>query len=106
MGQINLVRFGIESLKDGGSFTLTSGQLSRWPVPGGVAVSVVNAAALELPRGLRINAVAPGWVRETLLALKMDPAPGVPAVEVAQTYVKAVEGKMTGQTLDVVKASS
>jgi hypothetical protein len=25
---------------------------------------------------------------------------------VAQTYVKAVEGKMTGQTLDVVKASS
>jgi hypothetical protein len=26
-------------------------------------------------------------------------------VEVAQTYVKAVEGKMTGQTLDVVKAS-
>jgi len=114
MGQINLVRLGIESLKDGGSFTLTSGLLSRWPVPGAVAVSVVNAgveafaraAALELPRGLRINAVAPGWVRETLLALKMDPAPGVPAVEVAQTYVKAVEGKMTGQTLDVVKASS
>jgi NAD(P)-dependent dehydrogenase (short-subunit alcohol dehydrogenase family) len=40
-----------------------------------------RAAAQELPRGLRINAVAPGWVRETLLAFKMDPAPGVPAVE-------------------------
>jgi len=113
MGQINLVRLGIESLKDG-SFTLTSGVLSRWPVPGAVAVSVVNAgveafaraAAQELPRGLRINAVAPGWVRETLLAFKMDPAPGIAAVEAAQTYVKAVEGKMTGQTLDVVKASS
>jgi hypothetical protein len=38
--------------------------------------------------------------------LKMDPGPGVPTVEVAQSYVKAVEGKMTGQTLDVVKASS
>jgi NAD(P)-dependent dehydrogenase (short-subunit alcohol dehydrogenase family) len=114
MGQINLVRLGIESLKDGGSFTLTSGQLSRWPVPGAAAVSIVNAgveafaraAALELPRGLRINAVAPGWVRETLVALKMDPTPGIPAAEVAQTYVKAVEGKMNGQTLDVVKASS
>jgi NAD(P)-dependent dehydrogenase (short-subunit alcohol dehydrogenase family) len=114
MGQINLVRLGIESLKEDGSFTLTSGQLSRCPAPGSVAVSVVNAgveafaraAALELPRGLRINAVAPGWVRETLLALKMDPGPGVPTVEVAQSYVKAVEGKMTGQTLDVVKASS
>ena len=55
---------------------------------------------------MRINAVAPGWIRETLLAFKMDPAPGLRAVEVAQTYVKAVEGKMTGQTLDVVKASS
>jgi NAD(P)-dependent dehydrogenase (short-subunit alcohol dehydrogenase family) len=114
MGQINLVRFGIESLKDGGSFTLTSGQLSRRPVPGAVAVSVANAgveafaraAALELPRGLRINAVAPGRVRETLLALKMDPFPGVPADEVAQTYVYAVEGNVTGQTLDVSKISN
>jgi hypothetical protein len=26
----------------------------------------------------------------------------VPAVQVAQTYVKAIEGKMTGQTLDLV----
>ncbi len=41
-----------------------------------------------------------------IVVIKMDPAPGVPAVEVAQTYVKAVEGRMTGQTLDVVKASS
>jgi NAD(P)-dependent dehydrogenase (short-subunit alcohol dehydrogenase family) len=68
--------------------------------------SELTGGGAELPRGLRINAVAPGWVRETLLALKMDPAPGVPAVEVAQTYVNAVEGKITGQTLDVVKASS
>jgi NAD(P)-dependent dehydrogenase (short-subunit alcohol dehydrogenase family) len=67
---------------------------------------LARAAAQELPRGLRINAVAPGWVRETLLAFKMDPAPGIAAVEAAQTYVKAVEGKMTGLTLDVVKASS
>jgi NAD(P)-dependent dehydrogenase (short-subunit alcohol dehydrogenase family) len=114
MGQINLVRLGIESLKDGGSFTLTSGQLSRSPVRGSVSVSVVNAgveafaraAALELPRGLRINAVAPGLVRETLLAQKLDPAPGVPAVEVAQTYVKAIEGTMTGQTIDVIKGGA
>ena len=114
MGQINLVRLGIESLKDGGSFTLTSGQLSRRPIPGAVAVSVANAgveafaraAALELPRGIRINAVAPGRVSETLLALKMDPSLGTPAAEVAQVYVKAVEGQMTGQTLDVSKISS
>ena len=110
MGQVNLVRFGVEALGGAGSFTLTSGILSRQPMPGGAAISMVNAglegfvraAALDLPHGIRINAVAPGWVRETLVAMKMDPGPGVPAVEVAQTYLRAVEGNMTGQILDAV----
>jgi NAD(P)-dependent dehydrogenase (short-subunit alcohol dehydrogenase family) len=110
MGQVNLVRLGVEVLVDGGSFTLTTGILSRQPMPGGAAISMVNAglegfvraAALELPRGRRINAVAPGWVRETLVAMKMDPSPGVPAAQVAQTYLRTVEGSMTGQILDAV----
>ena len=110
MGQVNLVRYGIERLSDGGSFTLTSGILSRQPMPGGAAISMVNAglegfvrgAALELPRSVRVNAVAPGWVRETLIARKMDPSPGVPAAQVAQTYVRSVEGIMNGQILDAV----
>jgi NAD(P)-dependent dehydrogenase (short-subunit alcohol dehydrogenase family) len=110
MGQVNLVRFGVEGLADGGSFTITSGILSRQPMPGGAAISLVNAglegfvraAALDLPSGVRINAVAPGWVRETLIAMKMDPSLGVPVARVAQTYVKAVEGTMTGQVLDAL----
>jgi NAD(P)-dependent dehydrogenase (short-subunit alcohol dehydrogenase family) len=110
MGQVNLIRFGVEALTDGGSFTLTTGILSRHPMPGGAAVSLVNAglegfvraAALELPRGLRINAVAPGWVRETLVAMKMDPSAGVPAAQVAQTYLEAIMGSMSGQILDAV----
>jgi hypothetical protein len=60
---------------------------------------------LELPRGLRINAISPGWVTETLIALKMDPSIGMPAAEVAQSYVAAVEGKMTGQVVDAVAGS-
>jgi NAD(P)-dependent dehydrogenase (short-subunit alcohol dehydrogenase family) len=110
MGQVNLVRFGVEALADGGSFTLTGGFLSRYPMPGSAAISLVNAglegfvraAALDLPRGLRINGVAPGWVYETLLAMKRDPSSGVPAAQVAQTYVGLVEGSMTGQIHDVV----
>ncbi len=110
MGQVNLVRLGVEMVNDGGSFTLTSGILSRRPMPGGAAISAVNAglegfgraAALELPRGIRINVVAPGWVRETLVAMKMDPGIGAPAAQVAQAYASAVEGKMTGQVIDAV----
>lgn len=109
MGQVNLVRFGVDVLADGGSFTLTTGILSRQPMPGSAAISIANAglegfvraAALELPRGLRINAVAPGWVRETLVAMHMDPSIGTPAAQVAQAYMRAVEGDMTGQVLDI-----
>ena len=114
MGQVNLVRLGVDALADRGSFTLTSGFLSRHPMPGSAAISLVNAglegfvrgAALDLPRGIRINAVAPGWVSETLVALKRDPSSGVPAAELAQAYVKLIEGSMTGQVHDVVGTGS
>jgi NAD(P)-dependent dehydrogenase (short-subunit alcohol dehydrogenase family) len=110
MGQVNLVRYGITNVRDGGSFTLTSGILARLPTPGGAAMSLANAglegftraAALELPRGLRINVVSPGWVAETLQAMGRDPAAGVAAVAVARAYVAALEGKSTGQVIEVL----
>ncbi len=112
LGQVNLVRLGLEFVNKGGSITLSGGMLSRAPTPGATAVSMVNAAlegfvraaALELPRSIRLNLVAPGWVRETLLSLNLDPSPGTPADLVAQTYLYAVESTFTGQVLDVVAA--
>ncbi|SRR5712691_5577770 len=108
MGQVNLVRLGLDSVTDGGSFVLTGGVLARAPMPGSGAISLVNAglegftraAALEAPRGIRVNVVSPPWVTETLRALGMDPAPGLPAAAVAQTYVQAVEGGRTGEVLE------
>lgn len=108
MGQANLVRIGSRFIRDGGSFTLTSGVLSQETMKGSAAISMVNAglegfvraAALELPRGLRVNVVSPPWVTETLIARKMDPSIGLPAATVAQAYVMSVEGTITGQTLD------
>jgi NAD(P)-dependent dehydrogenase (short-subunit alcohol dehydrogenase family) len=108
MGQVNLVRFGLEHVADGGSFTLTTGTLARSPMPGSVAISLVNAgiegfvraAALEAPRGIRVNAVSPPWVTETLLALKMDPSQGLPAEAVARSYVQCVMGSELGVTLE------
>jgi len=107
MGQVNLVRFGFEHVEDGGSFTLTTGILAQTPMPGSAAISLVNAglegfvraAALEAPRHIRVNAVSPPWVSETLQALKMDPSQGLPANTVAGAYVRSVTGKETGATL-------
>ena len=111
MGQVNLVRLGLDYLNDNGSFTLTSGILSRKPMPGSTAISLVNsalegfgrAAALELPRGIRINIVSPNWVVDTLKAYNMDPSLGTPVEAVARVYVQALEGSMNGEVLDAIK---
>jgi NAD(P)-dependent dehydrogenase (short-subunit alcohol dehydrogenase family) len=107
MGQVNLVRLGAKHVTDRGSFTLTSGVLASEPMPGSAAISLVNAglegfvraAALELPRGIRVNVVSPPWVSETLKSMGKDPAAGMPAEQVAAAYVAAVEGHQTGQVL-------
>lgn len=108
MGQVNLVRYGFGSVTDRGSFTLTTGVLSKSPMPGGAAYSLVNAgvegfaraAALEAPRGIRVNVVSPPWVTETLRALKMDPSRGLPASTVARAYVKSVTGRESGMVIE------
>ena len=98
MGQVNVVRYGFDVVRDGGSITVTSGYLAREPMVGSAAVSLLNAglegfaraAALEAPRGIRVNVVSPGWVSETLAAMGQDPAAGIPADEVAPLYVASV----------------
>ena len=107
MGQVNVVRFGFDHMEDGGSFTLTTGILAQAPMPGSAAISLVNAglegfvraAALEAPRKIRVNAVSPPWVTETLQALKMDVSQGLPAAIVARAYVRSVTGSDTGATI-------
>jgi len=111
MGQVNTVLAGQEFLNDGGSFTLTSGILSEDPIQYGAAASLVNgaldgfvrAAAIELPRGLRINAVSPTVVAESLDSFGpyFRGYKAAPAKEVALAYSKSVEGKQTGQIYKV-----
>jgi NAD(P)-dependent dehydrogenase (short-subunit alcohol dehydrogenase family) len=111
MGQVNLVRGGIEHINDNGSITLTAGILSRRPMQGSTAISMVNsalegfgrAAALEMPRSIRINVVSPNWVVDTLKAYNMDPTIGTPVDVVARTYVQVLEGAMNGAVLDAIK---
>ena len=109
MGQVNVVRAGFAHVRDGGSITVTSGVLARSPMLGSAAISLVNAglegfvraAALEAPRGLRVNIASPPWVTETLKAFGMDASQGRSAAEVAQLYVRGVEGRDNGAVLEI-----
>ncbi|PQJ35194.1 short chain dehydrogenase [Salinibacter sp. 10B] len=108
MGQVKLVRQGIDAVRDGGVFTLTSGVLSQEPIEGSAAISLVNAglegfvraAAIELPRDLRINVVSPPWVEETLDEMGADFSPSLPAATVADAYRASLDGNQTGTTID------
>jgi NAD(P)-dependent dehydrogenase (short-subunit alcohol dehydrogenase family) len=112
MGQVNLVLVGREFIADGGSFTLTSGVLTHDPVRFGSSASMVNgaieafvrAAAIELPRGLRINAVSPGVLVESLPAFGpfFRGHEAVPGPRVALAYAKSVEGARSGQVFEVL----
>ena len=108
MGQVSLARVAKDHLRDGGSITLTTGVLAMHPMAGSASVSLVNAglegfvraAALEMPRKIRINAVSPPWVKETMVKYGMDPTPGLASAVVAKAYVAAVEGSHQGRILD------
>jgi NAD(P)-dependent dehydrogenase (short-subunit alcohol dehydrogenase family) len=108
MGQVSLARVAKDHLRDGGSITVTTGFLAMHPIPGSASVSMVNAglegfvraAALELPRKLRINAISPPWVKEAMVKFGMDPASGLASAEVAKAYVAAVEGSHQGKIID------
>ena len=111
MGQVHLVLLGQEFVNDGGSFTLISGILSQDPIPGGAAVTPINAAvegfvlgaSIELPRGLRINAVSPGLLEESAerLGSFFQGHIPVPGWKVAKAYSKSVEGRLNGQVFRV-----
>jgi NAD(P)-dependent dehydrogenase (short-subunit alcohol dehydrogenase family) len=111
LGQVNLALGAREHLVDGGSITLTSGILAEQPIAGGSSASMVNAAlegfvraaAVELPRGLRINLVSPSILVESLAAFGsffrgFEP---VPAARAALAYSRSVEGIQTGQVYRV-----
>jgi NAD(P)-dependent dehydrogenase (short-subunit alcohol dehydrogenase family) len=104
MGQVNLVRRGLHVVREGGSFTLTSGTLSEKPEAGTPAVAMTGAAveafaraaAIDLDGRWRVNVVSPGPVADSRVARGLDPMPGIWAEDLAAYYVALVEGRQTG----------
>ena len=106
LGQVELVRAGIDFLNDAGSFTLMTGVLARDPIPAGSVAALANgaiesftlAAAIDLPRGIRINTVSPNvLVEATSYHASFPGFHQVSAQSVADAYVKSILGKQTGQ---------
>ncbi|WP_236174712.1 short chain dehydrogenase [Pseudomonas pseudonitroreducens] len=111
MGQVNLVLIGSQYANDGASFTLTTGILSEQPIVLGSSASLVNgavegfvrSAALELPRGQRINAVSPNVLVESMegYAPFFRGFKPVPAADAALGFARSVEGKQSGQVYKI-----
>ncbi|SDG95775.1 short chain dehydrogenase [Dyella sp. 333MFSha] len=111
LGQVRLVQLGVDSLNDGGSFTLITGILTEQPILAGACASMVNGAvegyvrgaAIELPRGIRINVVSPSVLSEAMASYGpyfrgFEP---VSAARAALAFSRSVEGRETGKIYKV-----
>ena len=90
---------------------MIGGILSEHPILAGASASMVNAAlegfvraaAIELPRRIRINVVSPTVLVESMdtygpFFRGFEPAPGF---RVGLAYSRSIEGATTGQVLKV-----
>jgi NAD(P)-dependent dehydrogenase (short-subunit alcohol dehydrogenase family) len=111
LGQVDLALTAQRFLNDGGSITLTSAMVAQEPIRFGANATActaaiegfVRAAAVELPRGLRINAVSPTVLQESLATFGpffpgIEPAP---ASRVAMGYLRSIDGVQTGRVFRV-----
>ncbi|MFS7255349.1 short chain dehydrogenase [Carnobacterium divergens] len=111
LGQVNIVLLGTDFVKDKGSFTLVTGIMMDDPIYQGASAALANwgvrafakSAALELPRGIRINTVSPNVLKESWdkyqdFFVGFNP---VSAEKVANAFVKSVRGLQTGESYEV-----
>lgn len=106
MGQVNLVRYGLKNLSQGGSITLTSGRAHRDSIPSTTSIAIataglegfINAAKTELT-DVRLNAVSPSVVKESIALLGLELPNAISATDTAKAYVEALEGSAHGSVL-------
>ena len=110
MGQINLIRYGVKHLNKDGCIVLTTGVLAQYPIAGSSIVSAVNAgvesairsATLELKdKHVRILGVSPGWVKDTMTLMGMDPSSGTSVSDIALKYREQIVSGSNGSIVIV-----
>tara|TARA_B110000014_G_scaffold186189_1_gene135134 strand:+ start:158 stop:760 length:603 start_codon:yes stop_codon:yes gene_type:complete len=111
MGQVNLVRIGKNYLNQSGSITLSTGILADDPVVKTTSAAMVNggihsfvqAVALEIENGIRVNVVSLGMVEDAYEKYK-DYFPGhnpIPMTKVVNAYIRSVKGKDNGKVIRI-----
>lgn len=112
MSQINLVRLGMPYINDNGAFILSSGLMSKAPLPGFTAISSSNGAiegfvlgaAKDMLRGVRINCVSATNVKETFDKYFPDVdlrnTTVQPVATVAAVYKNALVSSSSGKDFD------
>lgn len=97
LAQINLVIVGLKHMNDSGSFTLISGKMGENPAKGSSGKAVTNgavnsfviAAALEMPRGIRINVISPSKITD------------ITAENLIKGYLKSIETSVNGEIIRI-----
>ena len=111
MGQVNVVRIGRNYRNPSGSITLSTGILADDPVVKTTSAAMVNggihsfvqAVALEIENGIRVNAVSLGVVEDAYDKYK-DYFPGhnpIPMKKVINAYARSVLGKSNGEIIRI-----
>ncbi len=109
LGQVNLVKKGLQRLNPGGVIILTGGMLAHAPWPETSNIAMVNAGlegfvkavALELDNDKRVVIVHPPLIRETAEAMGMDSTPWPSALTVAETYISNLKNQTNGNSIFV-----
>ena len=97
LAQINLVLIGSKFLNENGSFTLISGKMGEKPAKGssgkaianGAVNSFVLAAALEMPKSIRINAISPSKVSD------------ISSTDLINAYLKSIDTATNGEIIRI-----
>lgn len=109
-GQMNVLRLGIDAVNAGGSITLTSGVAAQSTMPATSTIAAscaaieafVRVAAAETD-AIRINAVSPIFVKESMALFGMPTDGGLSAADTARAYLAVIHGDMHGQILNTPK---
>lgn len=114
MGQVNLIRVGMNYINKGGFIIVTSGAASHTPMPGMSSIAMAGAGlegyvrgiSTENETGIRVNVVSPVLVKETMELWKLELPGAVSAEDTARVYEMVVSLNESGAIKDVSKSDS